>query len=266
MADHAPPAFRARCWGAAVLAFLSVLFAPLPSGGADGVPGNRGTVRIGLLMPWTGLLKRIGGDTDGGFRYYLAAHGDRLGGFKVEMRAGDEGDSVASALQSAHQLVEEDKVDVIVGIATTQDAYGVVDYLTARKTPVIVAVAGADGLTQDSRTMLIRDAHTSSQDTMPLGDYACRRLGKRTAAMLSVDDEYGAEAAAASRAPISPPAAASLPNNTSPSAPPISVRFWRASTARPTSSLPRPVMSTRRRCWSRIEPPFRSVNSWAMAL
>ncbi len=157
--------------------------------------GDRGTVRIGLLMPWTGALKRIGGDANGGFRYYLAAHGDRLGGFKVEVRTGDEGDSVASALQSARQLVEEDKVDVVVGIATTEDAYGVVDYLAARKAPVIVAVAGADGVTQDGRKMLMRVAHTSSQDMMPLGDYVCRRLGKRTAGMLAVDNEYGAEAA-----------------------------------------------------------------------
>ncbi len=146
-------------------------------------------------MPWTGALKRVGGDADGGFRYYLATHGDRLGGFRVEVRAGDEGDSVASALQSARQLIEEDKVDVIAGLATTVDAYGVADYFAARKTPLIVAVAGADGLTQDHRTMLMRVAHTSSQDMMPLGDYVCRRLGKRTAAMLAVDNEYGAEAA-----------------------------------------------------------------------
>jgi branched-chain amino acid transport system substrate-binding protein len=174
---------------------LSLLLLLRPGSlGADAPPTPKGVVRIGLLDATSGPYAPIGNDVNSGFQYFLAAHGDQLGGFQVELRTGDEGGSPASALKVAHQLVEQDTVDVIVGVGNTDDAYAIADYLETQKKPLVVANAGADGLTQDRASKnLFRVVNTNSQATMALGDYACRKLQRHTAAILGSDDAYGWE-------------------------------------------------------------------------
>jgi branched-chain amino acid transport system substrate-binding protein len=59
-----------------------------------------------------------------------------------------------------------------------------------------VAGASFDDMTQaDAHRMLFRVARTSSQDAMPLGDFVCRRLAKRTATIVAIDNEFGVESA-----------------------------------------------------------------------
>ena len=143
-------------------------------------------MRIGLLDPKSGFYEPEGRDIDAGFRYFLATHGDRLGGFRVDIRTADENGSLDDAVA----------VDAIVGIVRSIDALGIADYLRERKTPLVIAGAGADAMTQTrAAKSFSRVAHTSSQDDMPLGDYVCRRLGKRTAVLVASDGPYGWESA-----------------------------------------------------------------------
>ena len=182
-----------RTMRALIAAFLIVFQSAHVTIAAEPV---KGVVRIGLLDPASGIYASSGQQVDAGFRYYLATHGNALGGFHVELRTGDEGSTPETALASAHQLVEEDMVDAIVGLVNSNDALGVADYLDGAKKPLVITAAGADELTQTvARKTFSRVAHTSSQDVMPLGDYACRTLGKRTAAIVAVDGPYGWQSA-----------------------------------------------------------------------
>ena len=63
-------------------AFVVVLSWSSPSG-ARAAEASKGTVRIGLLDPVSGTYATEGREVDSGFRYYLATHGDELGGFHV---------------------------------------------------------------------------------------------------------------------------------------------------------------------------------------
>jgi branched-chain amino acid transport system substrate-binding protein len=156
---------------------------------------GRGTVRVGLIAPSTGTDRDEGADMVAGFQYYLASHGDRLGGFAVDLHTGDEGSTVDTTLSTAHELIEGDNVDVLVGLVSSVAAYGAQDYLDDRQTPLVIAGAGADELTQGrARKWLFRVSHTSSQDVMPLGDYVCRVLKRKTIALIGVDIPYGWEA------------------------------------------------------------------------
>jgi branched-chain amino acid transport system substrate-binding protein len=180
---------------ASVLGTMLFLASSLGHASAAGPP-ERGSVRIGLLEPRSNGFALEGDDVDAGFRYYLATHDDRLGGFRVEIRTADEGASPADALAGARQLAEQDTVDAVVGGLVSLDTLGIVDYLDDRKLPIVVTAAGADDLTQKpSRKSLVRVARTASQEEMPLGDYVCRRLGKRTATIVAVDRDFGWESA-----------------------------------------------------------------------
>jgi branched-chain amino acid transport system substrate-binding protein len=161
----------------------------------DASAASKGTIRIGLLDPSTGPLATEGGEVDAGFRYYLATHGDQLGGFGIELRTGDEGSSVEEALAVAHQLIEQDAVDAIVGVVSSADAYGIASYIDETKKLLVITGAGADELTQGAaQKTIFRVAHTSSQDVMPLGDYLCHRMRLRTAAIVAADQPYDIEA------------------------------------------------------------------------
>jgi branched-chain amino acid transport system substrate-binding protein len=155
---------------------------------------DRGTVRVGLIAPSTGTDRDEGADMVAGFQYYLASHGDRLGGFSVDLHTGDEGTTVETSLATAHELIEGDNVDVLTGLVSSIAAYGIVDYLDDRQVPLVIAGAGADELTQGkAKKWLFRVSHTSSQDVMPLGDYVCRVLKRKTIALIGVDIPYGWE-------------------------------------------------------------------------
>ena len=175
--------------GAVLCAALASAF-PAPAFSAD-----RGTIRIGVLAPSTGPGRDEGGDIVAGFQYYLASHGDRLGGFRVDLHTGDEGVTLDTTLATAHELVEGAGVEALVGIVSSVDAYGIADYLDGRGVPLVIAGAGADELTQGkARQWLFRVSHTSSQDVMPLGDFACRHMGRTRIALIGIDAPYGWEA------------------------------------------------------------------------
>jgi branched-chain amino acid transport system substrate-binding protein len=162
---------------------------------ADDATG-KGSVRIGLLDPASGPYAGEGSDVEAGFRYYLATHGDKLGGFVAELRTGDEGTTPDAALATAHQLVEQDNADAIVGVLNSTDAYALAPYIDEQKKLLVITGAGADGLTQTQVPKTIfRVSHTSSQDVMPLGTYVCRRMHLKTAAIVATDYSYGIETA-----------------------------------------------------------------------
>ena len=188
-----PPLALPHTGALLAVAFFAAVFssstAPLASA------ADRGTVRVGLLTPATGYNRDEGADIVAGFQYYLASHRDELGGFNIDLHTGNEGDALETTLATAHELVEGDNVDALVGLVDSLDAYGVADYLDERQVPVVVAGAGADELTQGkARKGFFRVSHTSSQDVMPLGDYVCRRLGRKRISLIGVDVPYGWEA------------------------------------------------------------------------
>lgn len=157
---------------------------------------DKGAFRVGLLNPLTGPYAALGADVNAGFQYYLATHGNRLGGFGISVRTGDEANSTDAALSKAHEFVEQDQVNLIVGLVNSGIAYGLSDYVDQQKTPLLITVAGADGLTQaKANPSVFRISYTSSQDAMPLGAYACKQLGKKTAAIVGLDYAFGWEAA-----------------------------------------------------------------------
>jgi branched-chain amino acid transport system substrate-binding protein len=177
---------------ALVLFFASVSPTPVPADTATG----KGVIRVGLLDPAGGTPALEGSEVDAGFRYFLATHGDRLGGFSVDLKTGDEGATPDAALASARTLVEQDAVDAIVGVLNSSDAYAIAPYVDTQKKLLVITGAGADELTQsEAKKTIFRVAHTSSQDVMPLGDYVCHRMRLKTAVVVATDYPYGIEAA-----------------------------------------------------------------------
>jgi branched-chain amino acid transport system substrate-binding protein len=102
-----------------MLASAALLAAGLMSGAANA----QGTLKIGLIMPYSGQFADTATQMDNGIKLYIKQHGDKVAGKKIEFIRKDVGGikpDVAKRL--AQELVTRDKVDILAGFVLTPNA------------------------------------------------------------------------------------------------------------------------------------------------
>ncbi|AXK35135.1 amino acid ABC transporter substrate-binding protein [Streptomyces armeniacus] len=104
-------------------------------GGSDSGDGD--TVKIGLLASLSGTYEAVGTEQRKGFELYLDTHDNKLGGQKVELSVGDEGDGPPTAVPAATKLVKKDKVDVLTGIVANGSYKAVLPLVEQAKIPLV---------------------------------------------------------------------------------------------------------------------------------
>jgi len=104
-------------------------------------------VRIGLLTVKTGSLAEGGIQMEQGILTFLKQKNNTLAGRKVEFISADTGGSPAGAKTKAQELIERDKVDVILGPLAAFELLAISDYIAQQKTPML-SLAAAEDLTQ----------------------------------------------------------------------------------------------------------------------
>ncbi|MCF2527952.1 ABC transporter substrate-binding protein [Yinghuangia soli] len=192
---------RAAAAAGAVLLLVAACGGKDPSakGAPDGdskATGSKGSVTVGLLNPATGPFAALGTDVNAGFEAYLKSKGGVLSGYAIKVAKADEGTDAAQGTTKARQLVEQDKAQIVIGLVNSAIAYAVAPYMEdTAKVPLLITVAGADGLTRKQNGNTFRLSYTSSQDSMPLGPYTCKDMGKQKAVVLGLDYSFGWEAA-----------------------------------------------------------------------
>ena len=161
--------------------------------GAEGE--SKGTVTVGLINPITGPFAALGEDVNAGFELYVEENGGQLAGYDVEILSEDTANDTAVAIEGVERLLS-DGADVMLGFVNSGVTYGASEVVRESGVPLIITTAGADDLTQrNAADNIFRVSYTSSQDSMPLGDYACNELGHETTAIIGLDYAFGWEAA-----------------------------------------------------------------------
>lgn len=163
--------------------------------GGDAAKGDKGTVTVGLLNPASGPFAALGRDVDAGFKTYLDSKDGVLSGYGIKVVKEDTANDNGKAMTKARQLVDQNHVQMVVGLVNSGIAYSLAPYLEKAKVPLLITVAGADGLTRKKDGSVFRISYTSSQDTMPAGEYACKTLKHKTASIVALDYSFGWEAA-----------------------------------------------------------------------
>jgi branched-chain amino acid transport system substrate-binding protein len=155
--------------------------------------------KIGLLAVKTGPLAQGGNQMEQGLLTFLKEKGNMLAGRKVELVVADSGGSPAGAKTKAQELVERDKVNVILGPLAAYELLAITDYVAQNKVPV-VAVAAADDVTQRKiNPFIIRPTLSSGQAMHVIADYAFKELGFKRATTISEDFAFGHEQMAAAQ-------------------------------------------------------------------
>jgi branched-chain amino acid transport system substrate-binding protein len=153
------------------------------------------SVRIGLLTVKTGPLAQGGLQMEQGMSVFLKQKASTLAGRKVELIVADTGGNPAGAKTKAQELIERDKVDVIVGPLAAFELLAISAYVEQAQVPLL-SLAAADDMTQRRpNAYFIRASATSSQCNHPLGDYAVKEMKLKRVATISEDFAFGYEQA-----------------------------------------------------------------------
>jgi branched-chain amino acid transport system substrate-binding protein len=149
--------------------------------------------RLGLLTVKTGPLAQGGIQMEQGVLTYLKETNYTIGGRKVDFVSADTGGNPAGTKTKAQELIERDKVDVILGPLAAFELLAINDYIREQKTPTL-SVAGADDLTQRrANPYFLRASATSSQAMQPMGHYAATELKLKRIVTVSEDFAFGYE-------------------------------------------------------------------------
>jgi branched-chain amino acid transport system substrate-binding protein len=152
-----------------------------------------GPFRLGLLTVKTGPLAQGGIQMEQGVLTFLKEKNYTIGGRKVDFVSADTGGNPAGAKTKAQELVERDKVDVILGPLAAFELYAVNEYVQQQKMPTL-SLAAADNLTQRTpNPYLLRASATSSQAMHPMGHYAATELKYKRAFCIVEDFAFGYE-------------------------------------------------------------------------
>lgn len=162
--------------------------------GGDGGGGRDDTVKIGLLVARSGVYASVGRDMEQGFRLFLEQHDDKLGGREVEVVTVDEGDSPQSGVTAATRLVQQDQVDVVVGIVAGPTALGSRDIFDNSQVPVLLGNTGTVPLGGELASDWVwRAAYDNGDPGRALGAHLAAEEGSGDIYLMAPDYSAGHE-------------------------------------------------------------------------
>jgi branched-chain amino acid transport system substrate-binding protein len=165
--------------------------------GASALPipaiAQNAPLKIGVLTVKTGFLAAGGIHCEEGITTFLRDRNYTLAGRKIEMVVADSGGNPAGAKTKAVELVEREKVSMIMGPFAAFEHLAIVDYLAQHKIPTF-GYAGAEDVTQrKANPYVVRTSNSAAQCMYPAADYAFKEMGKKRAVALADDFAFGYE-------------------------------------------------------------------------
>jgi branched-chain amino acid transport system substrate-binding protein len=139
-------------------------------GGSGAGTAAGGAVKVGLVVPQSGVYAALGKDMQRGWELWLEQGGGKFGNYTVTTVVADEGETPQTGVPAVQKVLQSDGVDVVVGIVNSATALGVADTLRESKKLLVVTNAGAGALTGASRTPYIwRTSFTNAQVSAAMG-------------------------------------------------------------------------------------------------
>src|ERR1700756_2125594 len=145
------------------------------------------TVKIGVVLPFSGANADLGHQIDKAFDLYVKLHANDIAPNKVELIKRDEGPPTgAQAKTVVTELITNDKVQILTGFVFSPSAIAVAPVVTQAKTPMVIANAGTAWITNLS-PYIVRLSFSMWHPAFPMGAYAYDKIGCKTAAMAYTD-------------------------------------------------------------------------------
>lgn len=149
-------------------------------------------IRIGLLATFEGPFTALGEDGRRGALAALADAGGRAAGREIQLFIESSNGTPDSAVRAARKLVEQDRVQILVGPLSGSEGLAVRDF--AREHPAVAFINGSSGA-QDTTLRnpapnFYRFITDGVQWMAGLGSYAYKERGFRTVAVVGEDYSF----------------------------------------------------------------------------
>ena len=143
------------------------------------------TVKIGLIMPYSGQFADPATQMDNAIKLYMKQKGDTVAGKKIEVIRKDSGGVAPDvAKRLAQELIVRDKVDILAGFVLTPNTLAVGDVSAEAKKFMVVMNAATAIITTKSPYM-VRTSATVPQLTETFGTWARKSGIKQVYTMVS---------------------------------------------------------------------------------
>jgi branched-chain amino acid transport system substrate-binding protein len=179
---------------AGAAALLPGLAACGSSVGGGGSGGGAKAVKVGLVVPRSGVYAVVGTDLQRGWELWLEGHGGKFGDYAVTTVVADEGETPQTGVPAVQKVLQSDGVDVVVGVVNSATALGVRDAIAESKKILIVANAGAADITGKARSPYIwRSSFTNAQISSAMGTHLAQSGFKDGVYAIAPDYTAGTE-------------------------------------------------------------------------
>ena len=153
-----------------------------------GPAGAQDTVKVGLIISYSGQFADTAAQMDNAIKLYVKQHGDTVAGKKIEFIRKDTGGVAPDvAKRLAQELIVRDHADIIAGFALTPNALAAADVSAEAKKFMVVMNAATSIITTKS-PYIVRTSTTTPQLNQTLGTWAAKHGIKTVYTMVS---DYG---------------------------------------------------------------------------
>ena len=160
------------------LAGLAMLFGPASASAQD-------TIKIGVILPYSGQFADTATQLDGGIKLYIKQHGNTVAGKKIEIIRKDSGGVAPDvAKRLAQELVVRDNVSILAGFVLSPNTLAAADVSAQAKKLMVVMNAGAS-LIMTKSPYVTRVSITLPQAAEAFGGWAAKSGIKKVYSMVS---------------------------------------------------------------------------------
>lgn len=175
---------------------LICLLLALATSATTGAIAQAPSVKIGLLLPYTGVLSVAGIDATNGLSLYLKKVGGRAGGRAISLLKEDDEAIPDVGLTKVKKLVERDRVDFLVETVSSVVALAIRNYVHDSGVPTVIPVAFTRVLTSPkvASPNVFRIAETTDQSDFPMGAWMINHTRYRKVFVMATDFVAGHQA------------------------------------------------------------------------
>jgi branched-chain amino acid transport system substrate-binding protein len=138
-----------------------------------------GPLKIGLVLPYSGVYQVLGESITQGMELVFAREGDKIAGREVQLIKEDDEMQPPVGLRKTDKLIESDKVDILTGPVHSGILMGMRDKVHNSKTILIVSNAGADAISRARCSKWIfRASFSNWQPCQPMGGWVAKNVAK----------------------------------------------------------------------------------------
>lgn len=131
-------------------------------------------LKVGMILPMSGPFADYGMQILNGARLYIAEHGDKVGGRKINLIVKDDtGVAPEISKRAAQELVVNEKADILAGFGLTPSSFAVAPLSAQAKVPMIIMNAATSVVTEKS-PYIVRVSMTLPQNSAPMATWALK--------------------------------------------------------------------------------------------